>query len=1006
MKSIFNMQAWRAGRLPALLFLSGLISVPFAAPGAQAVWDSTAYGSFFTFPPPVIDATNFINRGTWSIGVAPFPYRTSDTLTYTNKGQMYSSLGWAFDFGPPGSGSTSNLRNPSAIFFNDNNGLIEADDGNYSGLPDGYVSFAWVYATNIINRGTVTAGSSGQILLNGTNGTVDLSSSTVIITPATSSSSGSSPLLTSPTNIVPAKGFAYPTWAATNTMTFVSSNIWDGTFFRTPGFAINGVCPPNGLPAVVTNQLSALYTFWTNRNNGVLIVTNSNGNPVDHNPGQPVEYTNDVHEAVFVIPPTNVLANVTADVRYSASLNPTNVFDTVAVRLTQTYLNPATLAPQNNTFYLVDLLASTTNAVLFVGPPDLTSGCSSSSRQWSSYVVSRSDVYLPTVYSGNVNPPYFSGMGDGFAFANGTNGATGFPPNDFLFSSDWTNNTVVARYSALDTVINNITALPPPGGSLDHSGGRVQIYSGNLNLGQTRMSGEGWVSVQCKHLVDSVGALVDCQNLSFDLGSTNGTLIFTNLALSTVNRFSGNVSVWSATWSNLTPVTAVTWVTNGPAGWVQTNQTFIAQENLYVMLVDASGLGAPIPVTVLDLKLHAANIVVGDPVTITNSFLMDGQGLTIQNNFALSNALQNWTFNNAPTLRNFTNNGSIFVPNSAHFGDDGPTNYLAFVNNGTIIAGGQTINTTNLEINNNATNWANFSDFTAIVQTGHVAGANIQAMGAVQFSANSLLIGNSTLFAYDAINFTVADLLSDGGPGSGNNFYCDNGFNLWTKPASGDLLGTKIVDTALSNNKIYHNWAGANVGGFVAGYANNSAIGKLVFNPQLQSGVYKPQYKFYGATGNNGLYVNSLDLSQLTDFTNELYIDPSITIYYASVSVNPSVTHPGFATPEAYLNNNPSLFGPRLQWVQGVSIPAPAVASALSQRFTLSASYSATNNNFQIASEILPAQTNVIQASTDLVHWSPIYTNIGSYTNFGTTLITDPGKSNYPYRFYRTAPWP
>jgi hypothetical protein len=114
----------------------------------------------------------------------------------------------------------------------------------------------------------------------------------------------------------------------------------------------------------------------------------------------------------------------------------------------------------------------------------------------------------------------------------------------------------------------------------------------------------------------------------------------------------------------------------------------------------------------------------------------------------------------------------------------------------------------------------------------------------------------------------------------------------------------------------------------------------------------------------------------------------------------------GGSSAEAYLNAVSSSLGLRLQWVQNVNIPVPLLASALSQRFQLAASYSTSQDSVQLASGILPAQTNIIQASTDLVHWIPIFTNIGSYTNFGTSLITDSSTSNYLYRFYRAVPWP
>lgn len=39
-------------------------------------------------------------------------------------------------------------------------------------------------------------------------------------------------------------------------------------------------------------------------------------------------------------------------------------------------------------------------------------------------------------------------------------------------------------------------------------------------------------------------------------------------------------------------------------------------------------------------------------------------------------------------------------------------------------------------------------------------------------------------------------------------------------------------------------------------------------------------------------------------------------------------------------------------------------------------------------------------ASTDLVKWTPIATNVASA---GTVLFTDPAASNFPSRFYRIA---
>jgi uncharacterized repeat protein (TIGR01451 family) len=61
----------------------------------------------------------------------------------------------------------------------------------------------------------------------------------------------------------------------------------------------------------------------------------------------------------------------------------------------------------------------------------------------------------------------------------------------------------------------------------------------------------------------------------------------------------------------------------------------------------------------------------------------------------------------------------------------------------------------------------------------------------------------------------------------------------------------------------------------------------------------------------------------------------------------------------------------------------------------LSATLVQTNHTFQFAITSAANQTNVVQASTNLINWIPIYTNVGSFT------FTDPMATNYPDRFYR-----
>jgi len=65
----------------------------------------------------------------------------------------------------------------------------------------------------------------------------------------------------------------------------------------------------------------------------------------------------------------------------------------------------------------------------------------------------------------------------------------------------------------------------------------------------------------------------------------------------------------------------------------------------------------------------------------------------------------------------------------------------------------------------------------------------------------------------------------------------------------------------------------------------------------------------------------------------------------------------------------------------------------------LSGSYVGSDHQFQFSITDSSLQPYVVQASTNLVDWTPIYTNPSPATT--TTIFPDVNATNYPYRFYR-----
>ena len=964
MKPTFSKSGRRLQAM-ALPLLAGLILCPLAGTAAIPTYINKGTIAYYSdiynntvSSLPQIDATNFYNSGIWDVYTleplltldyvlinqqiayinSTIPYKTTHTLNYTNKGTMTGSVGWEFDYGT-GSGG----RGMSASFFNDSSGTIRAVDGTFDPLPENIlnptyytIGYLLVSATNIVNKGSLIAGANGEIILTGSS--VNLSRSLVEISPIASVGSLNGVLTN---HYSPDVGIYDLYWGTTNDL-YVGGSWWDG--IEVDRFSGSDMAVPCGLLEDITiGPFVPTVIDSVSNNTGLLTVTATNADQTTYTV---LLATNQFRQGVFVLIGNDA---INGQIRFVPSGNPTNLFETVAVQLSTVNTNAASGQPQTSDIYLVDTLARDPFLALL---PDYqinpASCCSGPTYRPTNYLVSRSDPG---------------------AFGAGSPGL-GTPPADFYYDPLTFTNFLVTGgwWAAHSALVDNQAAEGPPYGSVTNLPGRVRVYADNLNLNQARVSAEGEIVIQTPNLTDSANAVMDCQNLSFNLGTTNGSLNFTNLAFPFVNRLNGTNSMWSGVWTNYAMIITTNYmtVTNPPVApstntttsTIRADLTNMLQINLYIFVVDASGLKITAPVTVYDLLLHSTNnvgntnsIVIGDSVSVVESFLLDCQSFTLDGNLTfpgispmnpvsgtpyVAAPIQNWVYAMAPTLSYFTNNGSLSIPNDANFGDDGPANYMAFVNNGFISAGDQTINSYYFE--NDGTLNTTVGDCYVTTATGKFQNGKVASGADIQFFANNLKFNQSTLQASGGeLDFTATNSLADTGGGSGNSFTCKYGFNLWIKPRLGDLLGTTMNTVAPTNLSIEvdHYWAGTNCGPVNSGYSNNVALGQLVLAPQGSLVTDPPLFFFAGATGGgvtNGLYVDLLDLSALgTNWDNIqqhlLQIDPSLVIYYAAAKLGftPPPAVPGLPPqePEEFLNGQ---FGGHLRWVQTFAGPNSSVA--------------------------------------------------------------------------------
>jgi hypothetical protein len=216
---------------PRLCALLGLM-LARAASGTDALYENDA---IITYPgtveyPPTIDATNFVNTGTFIIDTEL--YETWNTINYTNTGTMGSDVGYVFDTQTTGG---------SHLMAGSFNNQGEVDCGDY------FV----VTATNVVNPGKVNVPGVLTIINPGTGATgvaglLQFSGQNVDLTHGALASAGAT---------AQAVGF----YGLTGT--FPTNSVWDasiylGQSYAYPALPVLGLAPPPlgfGFPNIPLN---------------------------------------------------------------------------------------------------------------------------------------------------------------------------------------------------------------------------------------------------------------------------------------------------------------------------------------------------------------------------------------------------------------------------------------------------------------------------------------------------------------------------------------------------------------------------------------------------------------------------------------------------------------------------------------------------------------------------------------------------------------------------------
>jgi hypothetical protein len=825
--------------------------------------------------PPPIDATRVVNRNLFDIQTVVQPYQMLNTLFFTNTaaGTMRGTPGFRYDF------FTANSRQAMNTWVN---------QGTNAGT-----TWLMVWATNIVSTGPIIAGPSGLLRLEGKNITLTRNGLRAGLEPGVSFGDG---------------------------FTFINSS----NYFNPPG--ISDVYWGTGTNNALDNMGMPM----------VLGLTNS-GFPGTFEVPCTISPFHEVHDTrifggggtftnVVTVPDIfffgfgNTCFNEFDAHAYTAPINSTsrlvqvafvskNLFDT-------NFTTRVRFVPDVIDFGSARFDAGHTIMVEFGSVErDLLNGRFSTNTL---YFIDRSaftNAYLqrpifgatrkPSTYEVRRSTPF------GFTNANTFAANTVYSPS-LLYNGTFASNTVDVGYSAYRFRLASTGETNLTGTLVRHptnTPGRVEIIGDNVNLDRARIRAESTAIIRAKNLVGNSTAQVDAPFAAYDLGSTNPPLVISNLAPPFVQRLSGEVAAWSATWDNY-EITA--------------NSTNLVR---FHVLVLENALQSIQPVVITELALRSPHVVISDNVSVSTSFFTDASSLHIAGTLNLPFGMS-WDSNNVPKLINFTNDGILNISGAGKFGTDRKKEegYGNFINRGTNIAtsffikagrfentgcllansgpisieadnvriqGGPSSISTNLVTNTVVIGNVTFTNVFLAVVT-NIPG-KIQANSDVQITAGDMVAIDSYIRAgagsSGALLLDIDNRLADGGPGTSNYWAATAGFHLAKqKTVSGDLLATHITSMAPNEQQeVFHSWPAEDRGASVAGFNNNLALGKLTLD-----GAANTLFHFNPGGGKTraALYVDYLELlNNATNFTgtnSAFNIATNMTIYFANANLSPS----------------------------------------------------------------------------------------------------------------------
>jgi hypothetical protein len=441
--------------------------------------------------------------------------------------------------------------------------------------------------------------------------------------------------------------------------------------------------------------------------------------------------------------------------------------------------------------------------------------------------------------------------------------------------------------------------LSVPGISPTNGVGRLHIEAENLNLELARIRGQGPVILKSPNVISTRLASIDAPYVQADLGSRSGTLNLNGLFQASVQRLSGAVQIYSATFTNLAEVEVPAPTPEDPDEEPGEPSIVGLEAIFHVMIVDAD-LTPSFPTPFLDLSLRSTNVNIGDNLQVSRFAMIEAENLTVNGRLIVQGDYGDFgdtglDASNLPILKNLTNNGIIAVSNSVVLGGDRPTPWASFINNGLFRAATIAIRADDVVFGPVSSVRAEAGDFLIDAQRLTIRSgasflfdridvplnpesANVFLPGTVraysQFSAvaRDVILGGGAVLSAPTFELTANRQLSVEPEGAG--IVGAYGISVTVPPSGLETRNLRVSLVGQTFQESVFVWPGEDVGPTAAGFGRQS-----VASLELEAGRFS-QLTFRGAVGRGALYVENLILSpRIASLVDGLLVVPDPTMF-------------------------------------------------------------------------------------------------------------------------------